>query len=77
MTWCLWHQEQCYKLCSGTSNTSRYYKRNDLVLLAPALGTLGLGALGILGLGPLGTLGLGPLSTLRGAFFCSVPLRLL
>ncbi len=74
MTWCFWYQ-QCYKLCSGTSN--RYYKRNDLVLLAPALGTLGLGALGILGLGTLGPLGLGPLSTLRGAFFCSVPLHLL
>ncbi len=27
---------------------NRYYKRNNLVLLAPALGTLGLGALGIL-----------------------------
>ncbi len=70
-------------VCSGTSNTSRYHKRNDLVLLAPALGTLGLAALGILGLGPLGTLGLGPLSTLRGAFFvaclcafCSLPLCL-
>ena len=50
------------------------------MLLAPALGTLGLGALGILGLGTLGTLGplgLGALSTLRGTFFCSVTLRLL
>ena len=66
MTWCIWHQ-QYYKLCSGTSN--RYYKINDLVLVAPALGTLGLGALGILGLGTLGPLGLRPLSTLRGEFF--------
>ena len=50
------------------------------MLLAPALGTLGLGALGILGLGTLdtlGPLGLGALSTLRGTFFCSVPLRLM
>ena len=47
------------------------------MLVAPAFGTLGLGALAILGLGTLGSFGLGPLSTLRGAFFCSVPLRLL
>ncbi len=55
---------------------NRYYKRADLlVLLAPALGTLGMVltvglmlclsyGLGTLGLGPLGTLGLGSLGTL-------------
>ena len=48
---------------------NRFYKRNGLVLLAPALGTtLGLGALGSLGLDALGLLvfllGLGALGTL-------------
>ena len=63
----------------GTSNVTNCAQA-PAILLAPALGTLGLGALGILGLGTLGTLGplgLGALSTLRGTFFCSVPLRLL
>ncbi len=57
----------------GNTLPGQTCKRNNLVLLAPALGTLGFGALLVflvlmllaLGtLGPLGTLGLGPLGTL-------------